>query len=79
MSSTTTSGLMMNGSKSLSWLRPMSSGGAALQDKTNGGSYYQNLQHKNSTQNIHSILKIDENTAPNKLSGGVANSHITLS
>lgn len=48
---------VMNPSKSMPWLRPASSGPAPLQDKS---SYYQNLQHKNSTQNIHSILKIEK-------------------
>ena len=41
----------MNSSKSMSWLRQ-----PPLQDKT---AYYAN-QQKNSTQNIHSILKIED-------------------
>ena len=43
----------MNSSKSMAWLRQPQD----LQDKT---SYYNNQQSKHSTQNIHSLLKIDE-------------------
>ena len=62
--------MAMNSSKSMNLLRPHSGAPAPLQDRT---SFYNNSQlqgmlaagmggqtQKNSTQNIHSLLKIDE-------------------